>query len=148
MFSTYLLILSSFLHFYATKVIKEFRHNPLKEQTGKHPKMASDKGQRSTEAAVVYANVQKRGKYVVLAICDAELLGRVLCEGEIVFRVSEAFYKGSRMSVEEAITLVETSTIVNLVGRQIIKKAIAEGLVHPEAILNISGVPHAQIVKM
>ena len=110
--------------------------------------MTRDKGQQTTETAAVYANVQKRGQYVVLAICDAELLGQVLCEGKIVFKVSEAFYKGSKMSVEEAITLVETSTIVNMVGRQIVKKAIEKGLIHPEAVLNISGVPHAQIVKM
>lgn len=110
--------------------------------------MVKKKSQQPTEMAAVYANMQQHGEYVILAICDAELLGQVLCEGKIVFKVSEAFYKGSKMSVEEAIALVKTSNIVNMVGRQTVKKAIEKGLVHPEAILNISGVPHAQIVKM
>ena len=29
-----------------------------------------------------------------------------------------------------------------------VNKAIEEGMVHPEAVLKISGVPHAQIVKI
>lgn len=96
----------------------------------------------------VYVNLRKWGRFTVLATCDAELLGQVLRDGEIVFEVKESFYKGSKVSVEEAIDLVRQCAIVNMVGRHIVKRAIREGLVHPEAILEISGVPHAQIVKM
>jgi len=85
---------------------------------------------------------------VLLATCDAELLGRILREGKIVFEVREEFYKGSKVSVDEAIDLMKQSTIVNMVGQNIVEKAIERGLVHPEAVLKISGVPHAQIVKM
>jgi len=52
------------------------------------------------------------------------------------------------VSVDEAIDLMKQSTIVNMVGQNIVEKAIERGLVHPEAVLKISGVPHAQIVKM
>lgn len=96
----------------------------------------------------VYVKLRKWGKFTVLATCDTELLGRVLCEGKIVFEVKEGFYKGSKVSVEEAIKLVKQCTIVNMVGKRIVKRAIQEGVVHPEAILEISGVPHAQIVKI
>jgi len=98
--------------------------------------------------AEVYVNVRRRGQFVVLAMCDCELLGRVLRDGKIVFEVREEFYKGHRVSVEEAIELCKQSTIVNMVGQCIVDKALEEGLIHPEAILKISGVPHAQIVKM
>lgn len=93
-------------------------------------------------------NVRKWGRCVLLATCDAELLGKILREGKIVFEVREEFYKGSRVSVEEAIDLMKQSTIVNMIGQNIVEKAIERGLVHPEAVLRISGVPHAQIVKM
>ena len=96
----------------------------------------------------VYVNVRKWGRCVLLATCDAELLGRILREGKIVFEVREEFYKGSKVSVDEAIDLMKQSTIVNMVGQNIVEKAIERGLVHPEAVLKISGVPHAQIVKM
>ncbi|MDH5664435.1 MAG: DUF424 family protein, partial [Candidatus Bathyarchaeota archaeon] len=81
------------------------------------------------------------------ATCDAELLGKVLRDGKIVFEVREEFYKGSKVSVEEAVDLMKQCTVVNMVGKCIVDKALEKGLIHPEAILKISGVPHAQIVK-
>jgi len=92
--------------------------------------------------------MRKWGQYVLLAACDAELLGKVLREGKIVFEVREEFYKGSKVSVEEAIDLMRQSTVVNMVGKRIVDKAIEKGMIHPEAILKISGVPHAQIVRL
>jgi hypothetical protein len=88
------------------------------------------------------------GRRVLLAVCDAELLGRVLRDGKIVFEVRKDFYNGLKMSVTEAVDLMEQSTIVNMVGQNIVQKALERGLIHPDAILNISGVPHAQIVKL
>jgi hypothetical protein len=96
----------------------------------------------------VYAKLQKSGDYILLAICDEELLGKVLEDGKLVFKVGEEFYKGPKMPVTEAIALVEESTVVNMIGTNIVNKAISCGLVHPEAVLNICGIPHAQIIKV
>ena len=93
-------------------------------------------------------NLKKIGKTVLLAMCDAEILGKTLREGKIVFCVKEDFYMGSKVNVEEAVSLIENSTIVNMVGKNVVKKAIERGYVHPDAVLNIQGVPHAQIVKL
>ncbi|MFQ6065190.1 MAG: DUF424 domain-containing protein [Candidatus Bathyarchaeia archaeon] len=88
------------------------------------------------------------GRRVLLAVCDAELLGKVLKDGKIRFEVRRDFYDGLKMSVDEAVDLMEQCTIVNMIGRNIVKKAVERGLVHREAVLDISGVPHAQIVKL
>jgi hypothetical protein len=96
----------------------------------------------------VYAKLSKCGEHVLLAACDEELLGQILRDGKIVFKVGEEFYKGPKIPVEEAMELVEESTVVNMVGPNIVKKAIEKGLVHPAAVLEICGVPHAQIVKL
>jgi len=85
---------------------------------------------------------------VLLAICDCEVLGRTLREGKIVFHVKDEFYNGGKVSVEEAVGMIENSTIVNMVGRNCVERAIEEGYVHPEAVLRIEGIPHAQIVKL
>ncbi len=92
--------------------------------------------------------MRRMGGRVLLAVCDAELLGNVLKDGEIVFKVSKDFYDGVKTSVEEAVDLMEESTIVNMVGHNVVQKAIERGMVHPEAVLYISGVPHAQIVRL
>ena len=43
---------------------------------------------------------------------------------------------------------VYTPMVVNMVGHQIVKKALEHGFVHPEAVLMIEGIPHAQIIKI
>lgn len=69
-------------------------------------------------------NIRKIGNNVILAICDAEILGKTLCEGKITFRVKEEFYKGARVNIEEAIAMIENSTIVNMVGKNVVSKAV------------------------
>jgi hypothetical protein len=96
----------------------------------------------------VYLNLRKSSKGILLAICDAEILGKTLCEGKIVFHVKAEFYQGRKMNIDDAIAIIPKSTSVNLIGKNIVKKAIEKGLVHPEAVLLIDGVPHAQIVKL
>ena len=94
-----------------------------------------------------YVNLKKIGRNVLLAICDCEVLGRTLREGKIVFHVKDEFYNGGKVSVDEAVCMIANSTIVNMVGQNCVGKAIEKGYVHPEAVLRIEGVPHAQIVK-
>ena len=94
-----------------------------------------------------YFNLKKEGNNVLLAICDEELLGKTLREGKIVFQISEDFYKGKKISVDQAVSMIENSTIINLIGNECVKKAIENGFVHPEAVLKIEGISHAQIMK-
>ena len=96
----------------------------------------------------VYVNLKQVGRNVLLAVCDCELLGRTLREGKIVFKIKDEFYNGRKATVDEAMGMIENSTIVNLVGKCCVEKAIAEGYVHPEAVLKIEGIPHAQIMKL
>jgi len=95
----------------------------------------------------VYVNLKQVGRNVLLAVCDCELLGRTLREGKVVFRVKDEFYNGRKATVEEAMGMIDNSTIVNLVGKVCVEKAIAKGYVHPEAVIKIEGIPHAQIMK-
>ena len=96
----------------------------------------------------VYVNLKKVGGNVLLAICDTDLLDKTLKQGKIVFHIKKEFYNGGKVSVEEAVAMIENSTIVNMVGKCCVEQAIAKGYVHPEAVLQIEGVPHAQIVKL
>jgi len=93
-------------------------------------------------------NLRKLGNNVLLAMCDAEILGKTLRNGKIVFRVKEEFYRGTKVSIEEAMAMIENSTTVNMIGKNVVQKAIEKGHVHPEAVLRIEGIPHAQIVKL
>ena len=96
----------------------------------------------------VYVNLKQVGKNVLLAVCDCELLGRTLREGKIVFRIKDEFYNGRKATVDEAMGMIRNSTIVNLVGKACVEEAISMGYVHPEAVIKIEGIPHAQIMKL
>lgn len=96
----------------------------------------------------VYLKLRKIGSSVLLAICDAEILGKTLRQGKMTFHVREEFYKGRRVTVQEAIAMIQNSTVVNMIGKNVVGKAVEEGCVHPEAVLDIEGIPHAQIVKI
>lgn len=96
----------------------------------------------------VYVNLKQVDRNVLLAVCDCDLLGKTLKEGKIVFRIKDEFYNGRKASVDEAISMINNSTIVNLVGKCCVEKAIAEGYVHPDAVIKIEGIPHAQIMKL
>ena len=96
----------------------------------------------------VYINLKRVGSNVLLAVCDCDLLGRTLREGKIVFKIKDEFYNGRKGTVEEAMSMINNSTIVNLVGKTCVEKAVTHGYVHPEAVIKIEGVPHAQIMKL
>ncbi|MEM1506907.1 MAG: DUF424 family protein [Candidatus Bathyarchaeia archaeon] len=96
----------------------------------------------------VYVKITKWGRHTLLAVCDTDILGKTFRKGGIVFEVKEEFYNGYKTTVENALELIEKSTIVNLCGRNIVEKAIERGFVHPEAVFEICGVLHAQIMKM
>jgi hypothetical protein len=96
----------------------------------------------------VYVKLKQMDKNVVLAICDVELLGRTLCEDKITFKVKDEFYNGGKVNIDEAIGMIKNANIVNLVGKCCIEQAIKKGYVHPDAVLAIDSVPHAQIMKL
>ncbi|MFQ6075788.1 MAG: DUF424 domain-containing protein [Candidatus Bathyarchaeia archaeon] len=98
--------------------------------------------------ARVYVNVIRQGRHILVASCDAELLGKTLKHGKICFEVRRNFYSGSLVHVDEAIRMIRKATTANLVGTTIVEAAMKRGLVHPNAVLRISGVPHAQFVKL
>ena len=92
--------------------------------------------------------LRKIGRNLLLTICDAEILGKTLRKGKIVLHIKEGFYGGEKVNVEEAVSMIENSTIVNMIGNNIVQKAVEKGYVPPEAVLEIEGTLHAQIVKI
>ena len=96
----------------------------------------------------VYVKTVVRGKDMVVAVCDEEILGKTLEGGRVPFKVSEGFYKGTLGDVDEAIAAMKQATICNLVGKAIVEAAIECSMVHERAVIYFGDIPHAQIVKL
>ena len=92
----------------------------------------------------MYAKVHESEKDIVLAACDRELLGKDL--GGFVVR--ERFYGGELVDGKSLAKLLDECTIANLVGERVINTAKEKSLIGEHGIVMISGVPHAQIIRM
>jgi hypothetical protein len=88
----------------------------------------------------------KRG--VLVAACDAELLGETFREGSKKLEVSAQFYGGPLCTVEMAVEALAEADVANLVGEATIKAAVDKGLVDPQAVIYFGAVPHVQIVRL
>jgi len=84
----------------------------------------------------------------MLAICDADIIGKIFEEDDIQISVTKEFYGGVECDEKEALNLIKSPTIINAVGKDIISIMVQEKLVEKENILYIQGVPHAQAVSV
>jgi hypothetical protein len=85
---------------------------------------------------------------LVCAICDRDVLGRVLREGDMEFNVSEAFYGGVLITARAAARIMSRMSVGNVVGKEIVALALEGGFITQENLIFIDGVPHAQFVKV
>jgi len=84
----------------------------------------------------------------LVAACDLELAGKTLEEKTICINIRKDFYCGKKCSEKELIDIINSSTILNLIGNKCVQIAIDNGLVKKENVLNVCGVMHAQAVVM
>jgi hypothetical protein len=90
----------------------------------------------------------RQGLQRLLAACDAELVGTAHREGKFHLQVTPQFYDGDRVGQDELAAHLRSCTVANLVGRRTVDVAIEMGLVEPENVLIIAGVPHAQLLVL
>jgi hypothetical protein len=88
----------------------------------------------------------KRG--MLVAICDAGLLGETFRQGKLKLEVSSHFYGGTLSTIGEAMDALAHADVANLVGETAIKAAVEKGLVDPGAVIYFGKVPHVQMVKL
>lgn len=85
------------------------------------------------------------GKEIMVAACDEELLGTILDDGRIKFKISKDFYDGIKGDGSLLKKILAKATIANLVGKEAVGCAIDGGFISKENVIEIDGVPHAQL---
>jgi hypothetical protein len=85
----------------------------------------------------------------VVAVCDANLLGKKFVEGMLQLDIKDTFYGGKQMNHAQAVKLmwqeiVDDATF-NIVGEESIKAAIEAEIIadSEDSIIRIQGIPHA-----
>lgn len=97
---------------------------------------------------MISVKIYKQGEDLVIGACDEHLLGKKFRNGKLQIDVAKHFYDGERIDKKTLEKFLLDATIANLVGKETVNCAIGLGLVDPDCILKIKGVPHAQIVHM
>jgi len=96
----------------------------------------------------VHLRVIRDKNGVLVAVCDAGLLGETFRQGKMKLEVSREFYGGPLCTIEKAMKALAEADIANLVGEATIKAAVNGGLVDPQAVIYFGPIPHVQMVKL
>ncbi|MHA1986155.1 MAG: DUF424 domain-containing protein [Promethearchaeota archaeon] len=94
----------------------------------------------------VYLKVHNIDENVTVACCDEQLLNQVFREGNLRIEISTQFFGGKLIDLESAINVLKEVPFFNIVGENIIEKAIICNLLPREGVKIINGVPMA--IKM
>ncbi|MCD6368123.1 MAG: DUF424 family protein [Candidatus Aenigmarchaeota archaeon] len=95
-----------------------------------------------------YYKTYKYEKDLLVAICDEELLGKSFPFGDVTFVVKKDFYGGESCDQKDVLRIIENATIINAVGKNIVKLLISNGFIDEDKVLEIGEVLHAQMVKI
>jgi len=90
-------------------------------------------------------NYQKQS---MLNICDAELLGKKIIEGDLTMHISENYYGERFVEKDEAKSLLNNSSIINMAGKKTISLALELGIGTENAVKIVSDVPFLIIFNM
>lgn len=95
-----------------------------------------------------FFKIYKTPEAVVLAVCDAELLGKTFRDGDIVLDVPERYYGGEEAGEDHIRELLSEADIISLVGAACIELAIDLGLAEWRFVKRVGGVPHLNIYRL
>lgn len=82
----------------------------------------------------VYFKIHRRHNSEVLALCDESLFGQVLYSKKAQMKVSTGFYRGQKISREDALRLMRKYVNINALGSTI-ELGIKLKVINEEAVL-------------
>ena len=80
-------------------------------------------------------------KNTMLNMCDSELIGKDIVDGKLKIHISENYYGKQIVEKDEAISMMKSASILNLVGRETISLAIDLGIGSKDGVKIISDIP-------
>ena len=80
-------------------------------------------------------------KNVMVNMCDTELIGKDVVDGELKININESYYGKQIVDKDEAISLLKSASMLNLVGKETISLAIKLGIGSESGVKIISDVP-------
>lgn len=83
----------------------------------------------------------------IVAVCDAELLGKRFEEGKKQLDINKDFYGGEKKNEKETIEIMKDAKLddatFNLAGKKAVEAGIKAGIIDKDCIMKIQGIPYA-----
>lgn len=97
----------------------------------------------------MYLKVHEGQGKKIVAVCDKELVGRVLEEGDkfIDLDTYRSFYVGKLSTRKEVSDALEDFSSANFVGRKAVGVVLELGIAGEESVMYIKDIPYIQIYK-
>jgi len=92
-----------------------------------------------------YLRARQTEKEYLVAICDAELLGKTLTDGELELYISERFFGGELVHQEKCLEEMWKATSLNIIGTAIVELAIEHRLINEQSVLWINCPTHGKV---
>jgi hypothetical protein len=87
---------------------------------------------------------------IIVAIADSDLLGKSFEEDKREIKITENFFKGDEKNSKEVEELIKEysyeDATFNIVGKESISIALKTGIIKPEGIQKIKGIPVALVL--
>lgn len=96
----------------------------------------------------VYIKIHSRNDIDTVACCDEHLLNKCFKEGDVKIEISEHFFGGNLIALDDAIEILKNAQCFNIVGENIINKAIFKNILPKDSTRKIAGLPIAMKMSL
>ena len=83
----------------------------------------------------------------MINICDLNLIGKEINQGDFNISISKDYFYSEEITEEDAIKVLKSSSIINLVGKDIVDLALSLNLAKKNSVKTIENVPFLMIFK-
>ena len=83
----------------------------------------------------------------MINICDLNLIGKEINQGDFNISISKDYFYSEEITKEDAINVLKSSSIINLVGKDIVDLALSLNLAKKNSVKIIENVPFLMIFK-
>ncbi len=83
----------------------------------------------------------------MINICDLSLIGKEINQGDFSISISKDYFYSEEITKEDAIKILKSSSIINLVGKDIVELALSLNLAKKNSVKIIENIPFLMIFK-
>lgn len=83
----------------------------------------------------VYLRVRQTENEYLVTSCDEKLLGETLIDGEVELYVSERFFGGNLVTIDQCLEAMNKATSCNLIGFEIVNAAVENRIISDLAVM-------------